>query len=110
VWRENRENRVIDDHMDELFYTGVLVEDEKAREEFQAFAREQERFAGMTNDQFRKLFREKFGREWNDHEPILAARSEEEYEFLLGYISGDGEERQVLMTEEGSQATYRFLS
>jgi hypothetical protein len=44
-----------DDHMGKVFYTVVLAEDEKAREEFLAFAREQERFAGMTNDQFRKL-------------------------------------------------------
>ena len=63
----------------------MLAEDETAREEFLAMEREMERFAGMTEDQFRKLFREKFGREWSNRESILSARSKEEFEFVMGY-------------------------
>jgi hypothetical protein len=99
---EEEIQEIIDEHMDEQFYA-MLAEYEAEREEFLAFVREGERFAGMTKDQFQKLFREKFGREWNDDEPILAARSEEEYQFLVGYIFCGGAGREPLMTEAEAQ-------
>src|SRR5262245_23245715 len=44
-------------------------------------------FRTMSEDEFRQLFRERFGRDYDNHEPLLSL-TREEFEFVFGYFFG----------------------